>query len=555
MPLTHWLPFLAWPRLTWPLARNELAAGLTTSLLLLPQGVAYAALAGMPLITGIYAALLPALVAVLWGASPRLGVGPTALTSLLIGSSLVGLAEPGSADWVTLAAWLAIMAGGVQWLLGLLRGGWLLNLISSPVLNGFTQAAGVLILLSQLPQLLGLRTSWSALWHAPDIHHFDPIAAGFGLGALALLMLAKHYAPRWPAAVLAVALFGTLSWALDFAAADGAVMGHLPQGLPSLALPASIGWETASSLIVPTLVIALISFLEVASSAQIEHRTAGTRWNSNQELVGQGMAKIVSGLSGSFAISASFSRSAVTLGAGARSGWATVFAIGLVLLCALWLMPLLYHVPKAVLAAIVVSAVTSLIQPRKLLALLHISRQEGYIALATVTMTLATAPKLYWGVLTGVLLSLTLFLYRRLHPRIVEIGLHPDGSLRSRDIWSLPPLAPHVLALRMDAALDFAAAPALELYIHEALSQRHGVRHVFIDAQPINSIDLTGIEAFARLRHTLHLQDIHLHLSGMKLPVEQALLRANALTPSTHLHLYRTHLQALFALQPSTKTP
>lgn len=550
MSLTRYLPFLAWPRLTWSLARNELAAGLTISLLLLPQGVAYAALAGMPLITGIYAALLPALVAVLWGASPRLGVGPTALTSLLIGSSLVGLAQPGSAQWVALAAWMAIMAGGVQWLLGLLRGGWLLNLVTSPVLNGFTQAAGVLILLSQLPQLLGLRTSWSALWHDPSIHHFDPMAAGFGLGALALLVLAKRYAPRWPAAVLAVALCGVLSWALDFAGADGAVMGHLPQGLPALALPPAIGWEAASTLIVPVLVIALISFLEVASSAHIEHRQAGTRWNSNQELVGQGMAKVVSGLSGSFAISASFSRSAVTLNAGARSGWATVFAIGLVLLCALWLMPLLYHVPKAVLAAIVVSAVTGLIQPHKLLGLLRISRPEGYIALATVTMTLSTAPKLYWGVLTGVLLSLTLFLYRRLHPRIVEVGLHPDGSLRSRAIWSLPPLGPDVLALRMDAALDFASAAALELYIHDHLSQRHGIHHVFIDAQPINSIDLTGIEAFVRLRHTLQMQDIHLHLSGMKLPVEQALQRAHALAPSPYVHLYRTHVQALLALQP-----
>lgn len=159
MQLTRWLPFLAWPRLTPSLARNELLAGITIALMLLPQGVAYAALAGMPLVTGIYAALLPSLIAVLWSASPLLGVGPTALTSLLIGASLAGMAEPGSAQWVTLAAWLAIMAGAMQWLMGAIRAGWLVNLVTSPVLNGFTQAAGILILLSQLPDLLGLRSS------------------------------------------------------------------------------------------------------------------------------------------------------------------------------------------------------------------------------------------------------------------------------------------------------------------------------------------------------------------------------------------------------------
>ena len=554
MQLKQWFPFLAWPRLTLDLARNEMLAGVTVGLMLLPQGVAYAALAGMPLVTGIYAALLPSLVAVLWGASPRLGVGPTALTSLLIGASLAGMAEPGSAQWVTLAAWMAIMAGVVQWLLGALRSGWLVNLVTSPVLNGFTQAAGILILLSQLPDLLGLRSSWSALLSDPSWHHFDPWALLFGVGGLGGLLLLKRLAPRVPAAVLVVAVCGVISAAIGFAEQDGHIVGHLPAGLPSLAIPSSISMDELSRLLLPVLMISLVSFLEVASSAQVEHRMAGTRWNENQDLIAQGMAKVVAGLSGSFAISGSFSRSAVTLHSGAKSGWATVFAIAMVLITVLWLTPVLYHIPQAALAAVVVSAVVNLIQPRSLRALFRISRIEGAIALTTFVLTLATAPRLYWGVLTGVLLSLCHFLYQRLHPRILEVSEHADGSLRCREIWRLDPIAAHILALRMDAEWDFASASALERYVTQALQQRPEIEIVFLDAQPINRIDVTGVESFMRLRQSLQKQGISLHIGGLKLPVQAILEKAGALACGPDLQLSRTSAQALVAMRVSSAT-
>ena len=554
MQLKQWFPFLAWPRLTLDLARNEMLAGVTVGLMLLPQGVAYAALAGMPLVTGIYAALLPSLVAVLWGASPRLGVGPTALTSLLIGASLAGMAEPGSAQWVTLAAWTAIMAGAAQWMLGALRSGWLVNLVTSPVLNGFTQAAGILILLSQLPDLLGLRSSWSALLSDPSWHHFDPWALLFGAGGLCGLLLLKRFAPRLPAAVLVVALCGAISAVVGFAEHDGHIVGHLPAGLPSLAVPSSISMDEVSRLLLPVLMISLVSFLEVASSAQVEHRLAGTRWNENQDLIAQGMAKVVAGFSGSFAISGSFSRSAVTLHSGAKTGWATVFAIAMVLITVLWLTPVLYHVPQAALAAVVVSAVVNLIQPRTLRALFRISRIEGAIALTTFVLTLATAPRLYWGVLTGVLLSLCHFLYQRLHPRILEISEHADGSLRGREIWNLAPIASHVLALRMDAEWDFASASALERYVTQTLQQRPEIQTVFLDAQPINRIDVTGVESFMRLRQSLQKQGISLHIGGLKLPVQEILERSGALVSGPDLQLSRTSAQALVAMRVSSAT-
>jgi len=547
--LSRWFPFLAWPRPDRALLQGEFWAGMTVGLMLVPQGVAYAALAGMPLVTGIYASLVPALVAVLFSASTRLGVGPTALTSLLIGASLSGLAEPGSAQWVAMAAWMAMLSGLVQLVMGLARFGWLLNLVTSPVLNGFTQAAALLILSSQLGALTGLRSDLGALWSTPSLGHFDLTAAAFGLGSLVLLVLARRLRPGFPAAIVVLGAAGAVSWALGYAEADGAVVGALPAGLPGLYWPGALPWSSFTALVMPVLVVTLVSFLETASSAKVDSQRSGQRWNENQDLIGQGLAKISSGLCGSFATSASFSRSAINLYAGARSGWATVFAIGLVLVVLLWLTPALYHVPQSVLAAVVVTAVTSLIKPGSFLRLWRISRVEAVISGLTFGLTLLTAPRMYWGVLVGLLVNLSHFLYQRLHPRIIEVGMHPDGSLRDRHLWHLPALAPQVLALRMDAELDFASASALERRVMEHLSAHPGVVHVCLLAQPINRIDVTGVEAFAQLLATLRARAGTLHLSGLKLPVEQVLRRAGLLQPGAGLAMYRTDADAVRALQ------
>ncbi|MFZ3124911.1 MAG: SulP family inorganic anion transporter, partial [Acidovorax sp.] len=337
--------------------------------------------------------------------------------------------------------------------------------------------------------------------------------------------------------------------ALGYAEADGAVVGALPAGLPSLYWPGALPWSSFAALVMPVLVVTLVSFLETASSAKVDSQRSGERWNENQDLIGQGLAKISSGLCGSFATSASFSRSAINLYAGARSGWATVFAIGLVLVVLLWLTPALYHVPQSVLAAVVVTAITSLIKPGSFLRLWRISRVEAVISGITFGLTLATAPRMYWGVLVGLLMNLSHFLYQRLHPRIIEVGMHPDGSLRDRHLWQLPPLAPHVLTLRMDAELDFASASALERRVMDHLSAHPDVVHVCLLAQPINRIDVTGVETFANLLATLRARGGTLHLSGLKLPVEQVLRRAGLLEPGAGLAMYRTDAEALRALQ------
>jgi SulP family sulfate permease len=548
--LARWFPFLRWQLPTGALLQGEILAGLTVALVMIPQSVAYAALAGMPLVTGIYAALLPGLVAVLWGASPRLSVGPTALTCLLTAASLNGYAPPGSATWVALAAWLALVSGLMQLALGAWRLGWMLNLVTSPVLMGFTQAAAVLIILSQLPAMVGVAGFTPATLAA---HPANLAAAVFGVASLALMGIGRRVAPRFPMVMLVLAGAALASWWIGFATRGGAVIGALPAGLPApywpdAAVRERIELSTLVDLLVPALVITLVSYLETASSAKIENQRENKPWNENQDLLAQGLAKMASAAVGAFPTSSSFSRSAIYLYSGARTGWATIVTMAGIWLVLGFFTPSLFHVPRAVLAALVVAAVAGLLKPGAFMALWRVSRIEAGIAGATFAITLVAAPAVYWGVLAGVLLGLAWFLYQRLHPRIIEVGLHADGSLRDRHLWKLPPLAPRLIALRMDAALDFAAAGALERHVTDELARHPEARHVCIFAQPFNWIDATGVESFGQMRRALAERGITLHLSGLKLPVETVLRRAGHLPDNPYLRLYRADTEALDAL-------
>lgn len=550
--IKKFLTFRDWPRLTASLARTEVLAGLTVALVMVPQAVAYAGLAGMPLVTGLYACLIPALLAVLFGSANRLSVGPAALTCVLIGASLTGMAEPGSAEWVSLAVWLSLLSGGIQLLLGLGHYGWLINLVSAPVMMGFTQAASLLIMASQVPALLGVK-AWR--W---DVSTWSDWLTGwpalFGLGSLAVLLLLRKFKPRWPGIMLVMGAASALGYVTGYAE-HGAIVGLLPSGLPDFYWPHWPGLEMLNQLWVPAMVIALVSFLETASSARIECQRDGKRWDDSTELFSQGLAKLASAFSGSFPTSTSFSRSALMLYAGARSGWAVVASVGFVLLALLILMPALQFVPRSVMAAAVIVAVLNLFQPRQFLKLWRIDRVETLTAGVTFAITLATAPRIYWGVMTGVLVGLSHFLHTRLHPRIIEVGLHPDGSLRDRRLWQLPPLAQNLYALRMDAELDFAASSDFERAITDHLAQHPQVRHVCLFAQPINRVDATGVETFGQLHRQLSSRGITLHISGIKLPVETALRRAGELHDGPQLRLYRTDAEALLALRALDPLP
>lgn len=541
----RYLPFLQWPRLTPALLQGELLAGVTVGLMLVPQGIAYALLAGMPLVAGLYASLLPALIAVLFSASPRLSVGPTALSCLLVTASLSGLAEPGSARWIELAAWLALMSGVLQVGVGFLRSGWLLSLVNAPVLMAFTQGAGLLIIGSQLLTMLGLPPEWGLAFSAPSLHL--PSLA-FGVASYLALLLARRWSRTFPSVLVLVVVAGLVSYWLDFESGGGRVIGDLPTGLPPLALPSWPGAETLSSLLLPTLMITLVSFLETASSARVDSREQGHRWNREQDLIGHGLGKVVAGLSGAFPTSTSFSRSVLNRYAGARTGWSVVFSAAVVAL-ALLFTPMLHSVPMPVLAAIVIVAVQSLLAPSEFVKLWKVSRVEAGVAVVTFVITVLAAPRLYWGVLAGVVMSLSHFLFLRLNPRIIEVGLHPDGSLRDRQVWNLPPLAPLTYALRMDAELDFASANDFERNVTQYVATHPDTQHVMLIAHPINRIDATGVETFATLLGQLTAQNITLHLVGLKLPVERSLKAAGLLEPASLLKIYRTESEALSILE------
>jgi len=513
--MRRYLPFLNWPRLTLKRFEREFFAGLTVGLLALPQSVAYAGLAGMPLVTGIYATLLPTLVGSLLSATPRLAAGPTALTCLLVYGALSGMAQPGSGEWVLLAGWLAILSGLFQIGLGVLRQGWLMDLVSSPVLMAFTQAAALLIITSQLPALLAVEWGAAAVpsWHLPS--------AILGGVSLAFILISRKLQPSVPAVFVLLVVTAGAAWWWNWDTRGIAVVGALPGGFPALGLPGHLGGQALLELVVPALVIALISFMETAASARLDNAQTGARWNRDQDLIGQGAAKLSAALCGAFPTSTSFSRSALNLFAGAQSGWSNVFCCLVVAVVLMVGLPVLAWVPKTVLAAVVVASVLGLFKWQPWQALWHTSRRDLFVAVPTLVITYVAAPSMYWGVCAGLALSLLIFLYRRLNPRIVELGRHSDQSLRDRREWKLPVLHPRCLVVRPDCSLDYLTAPAFERRMLELCEAREGLRAVYVFVQGVNLIDATGLEALARLFDHFRKQDIAIHVVGAKLEVER----------------------------------
>ncbi|MBN9476537.1 MAG: hypothetical protein ABS43_17595 [Bordetella sp. SCN 67-23] len=558
--LARYLPFLNWPRPNAADLAADARAGFTLGLILVPQAVAYAMLAGMPPITGLYAALIPPVISVLWGSCQLLGAGPVALTSMLVAGSLSGMAAAESARWVELAIWLALMAGAIQMLIGATRLGMVVNFLPGSVVGAFTQAAALLIMLSQLPAMLGL--DWSgargALAAADPrglLGSVDWTAFAFGLGTLVFLSALKKHSKRLPIVLAAALVTGLVSWAIGYGERGGAVVGTLPAGLPQFTVPTLLDWEDYRSLLPAAAVIALVSFVEALSSAKTISRSTRRRWNEDQEFIGQGLAKIASGLSGAFPVSASFSRSALNLFVGARSGWSALFAFVCVLASLLFLTPAIAHLPRAFLAAVIIVPVSNLVSPRFFVRLWATSRAEAIIAASTAVATLIAAPQLQWGILAGFILSLGYFLFQRSHPRIVEVAVHADGTLRDRQRFGLPPLAPDLLAVRMDAELSFVTANPLEHFVIERCRADPGIKRVLIYAGPINAIDVTGVDTLIYLIGTLRDQGVDLYLAGVKKQVEDVFDTAGVTAMLPPHHVFRTEREAIAELTAGAVRP
>lgn len=554
----RFLPFLDWPA-QWPDGgvRADLIAGITVALVMVPQALAYAKLAGLPPQIGLYAALLPALVAALFGSCGQLSTGPVALTSLLVGTSILPLAGNDPARLLDLALLLALLSGLMQLALGALRMGWLLNLLSVPVLMGFVNAAALIICLTQIPPLFGLALTQGGrllldFGHmlAADTRLHPPTVA-FGLGALGALMMLKSLLPRLPSVPLVVATSTALSAIVGFESGGGAVVGAIPSGLPHLSLP-PLSPGTLIALLPAAFVVAMVSFMEAASSAQLISGRTRQPWKRDQELIGQGLAKIVAAFCSAMPVSASFSRSALNFASNARTGLSSVVTTAVVLLVLLYFTPLMWHLPQAVLAAVILQAVAGLIDFKALARAWRASRDDGAAAAVTFSATLFFAPSIQNGIFTGLILSLALMVYRGMRPRVALLGLHADGTYRDLQRFQLEHPDPELVILRFDSALTFVTAAPFEEAMLDAARAQPQVRTVLVSAAGINDIDATGLHTLADLNERFHSQGQAIAFCGLKKQIIDALQRDGLWARIAEHAEFRTEHQALKALLPET---
>ena len=520
------LPFLRWlPELRRPgVLRRDLVAGVTVAAVLVPQAMAYAELAGLPPVYGLYAAFLPPVIAAFWGSSRHLATGPVAMASLISAATVGSVAAAGTEAFVSASILLALMVGVLRLALGLLRLGMLVELLSVPVISGFTNAAALIIASSQLHHLLGVRAEAGA-FHLETVARVVAAAAAgphwptLGMAALtaAILMGLRN---RFEKVIAAVVVTTALSWLAGF---DGRVIGFIPRGLPAFELPA-LDPGLALQLLPGAAVLTLIGLMEAMSIAKSIAARSKQRIDVDQELIGQGMANVAGSLFGSYAVSGSFSRSMVNFTNGAATGFSSAVTSAAVLLTLLVLTPLFHHLPQATLAAIIVGAVLGLLRVEPLRRAWRVARADGLIAAVTFVITLGLAPDLHWGILTGVALSFLQHLRRSMRPRVAYLARHPEGHLVDADNHGLA-LGRRIAILRFDGRLYFGAAGHFEDKVLEALSRLPELRYLVLDAGGVNQIDSSGVEALRRVEEELRGVGVEVHLTRVKHDLRRVLAR------------------------------
>jgi sulfate permease, SulP family len=508
--------------------KQDLLAGVTVSLVAIPQSLAYAQLAGVPAYYGLYAALIPTIVGALFGSSRQLSTGPVAMTSLLTAASVAPFAAAGSETFFSYVILLALLSGLFQVLFGALRMGVLLNFLSHPVLMGFINAAAIIIGLSQIPTLLGISAKqsehflvdiWQVISHIDTMHE---VSVFFGVAAIVMLLLFKKFAPRIPGVLATVAVLTFISYKIGYADMGGKVVGLVPGGLPTIGLPL-LDWHATTLLLPAAFIIALISFMEAMSSSRVIAIKTRQPWDENKELIGQGLAKIAASLCHSMPVSGSFSRSALNLATNAQTAFSSVVSAIFVLLALLFFTTLLYHLPKPVLAAVIIMAVIGLINFTAIIKAWKASRDDGIASIITFVTTLAFAPNIQNGIITGIILSLALLLYRMMQPRVAGLGMHSDGTLRDADRHNLPPLHPRLGAIRFDGALRFMNVSYFEDALLTLERKSPSVRYILVKCDGINYLDASGVEMLGSLVSRFKSNGITLGFSSIKKQVHEVM--------------------------------
>jgi len=510
--------------------KGDLSAGLIVAIMLVPQGMAYAMLAGLPPVMGLYASTVPLLVYALFGSCRHLAVGPVAMISLLVFAGLSPLAEPGSKEYISLALLLSFLVGASKLILGLTRMGFLMNFLSPAVISGFTSAAAIVIGLSQLHHLLGTPStrghSFLHLLHGIGGHfgevHF--LTCGIGVTCVAILLVLRQRMPRFPAPLAVVIASAFLVQSLGLDQEGVKVVGHVPQGLPAFSIPS---WEVEKlkDLVPVALTIIFVSFMESIAVAKMIAAKEKYRVDSNQEFIGLGLANFIGSFLMSYPVTGGFSRTAVNYQGGARTGLASMIAAILVVLVLLFMTPLFYFLPNAVLAAIVLVAVTGLVDIKDARHLFHLKRIDGWTLVATFVATLALGS--IKGILIGVVLSLLVFIRRSAYPQIVELGYsQKEGVFRNLRRFPGARVYPGVLLLRIDSSLYFANLEFVRDLLEKRIVERPETRWVIFDFSSVNDMDAPAIDALEEIMARYGERKIRFFFAGMKGPLRDRVAHA-----------------------------
>lgn len=526
IPALEWIPNYKSSDLS-----GDLSAGLIVAIMLIPQGMAYAMLAGLPPVIGLYASTIPLLIYALFGTSRQLAVGPVAMVSLLVLTGVSTLAEPGTEEYIAFVLLLMLMIGLIQFLMGVLRLGFLVNFLSHAVISAFTSAAAIIIGLSQLKHLLGVKLEagkdvFKLIFEAiTRISEINTITLSIGLVSILILIFMKKFAPKIPGPLIVVVISILVVYGLRLESYGVKIVGQVPSGLPSVSLP-SFNSSALIALLPIAVTISLIGFMESIAMAKALAAKEKYKVVANQELIGLGLANMGGAFFSAYPVTGGFSRSAVNYQSGAKTPLASIITAFLIILTLLFFTGLFYYLPTAVLAAIIMVAVYGLIDVKEAKYLFKVQSVDGWTWVITFVSTLVLG--IEQGILVGAGFSLIIFIGRSAYPHVAELGFLKEENVY-RNIKRYPDalVDPHVIIFRFDAPLYFANMTFFETKLSERIVEKPKTKWVVLDFSSVNSIDAVALHSLKELIQTYNEASIEFVFSGVKGPVLDLMKKAD----------------------------